>query len=61
MKMAQTINMDDFNNSMKKARNEFSGSMKIIGIVAILFFALIFTFGFLVVTIPTGHVGVQYF
>ncbi|CEG11991.1 Band 7 protein (fragment) [groundwater metagenome] len=58
--MAQTINMDDFSNPMKKARDGFSGSMKIVVITAVLFFALIFTFGFLVVTIPAGHVGVQY-
>ncbi len=58
--MAQTINMDDFGDSVRKGQQQIHGSMKIIGIVAILFFVLIFTFGFLVVTIPAGHVGVQY-
>lgn len=57
--MAQTINMDDFDDYVKKGQHQLHGSMKII-IVAILFFALIFLFSFCIVTIPAGHVGVQY-
>ncbi len=58
--MAQTINMDDFDDTVRKGQQQILGSMKIIGIIAILFFALMFTFGFCIVTIPAGHVGVQY-
>jgi len=58
--MAQTINMDDFGDSVRKGQQQIHGSMKIIGIVAVLFFALVFIFGFCIVTIPAGHVGVQY-
>jgi len=52
--MTQTIKPEVFLDSMANK------PLKIFGIIGVLLVALVFLFGFCIVTIPAGHVGVQY-
>jgi len=65
--MDRTIDIDDvIGDTMRRtgrARHPPqipSGIWKVIGVIIVLFFILMFTVAFLLVTIPAGHVGVKY-
>ena len=58
--MTRTIDIDHDNNIRRSNPQIPTGIIKFFGIIVILFFLFIFLIGFLLVTIPAGHVGVKY-
>jgi len=58
--MAHTINMENIDGTFRNTPKVPSWIGKILGLIIIFVFIFIFIIAFCLVTIPAGHVGVQY-